>query len=206
MPTPENILRQLAAIAATWRVLAIAWHGYFALLVLALLMRLPLPQRALGILLSLPLFSVSALAWSVGNAFTGACFALVGLVLLVLALRLSREKASVAPPWALAAGAALFVYGWTYPHFVSAPAPLHYAVAAPAGLLPCPTLAIVSGPALAARGLGARAWPLVLAAAALFYGLFGALRLGVALDWGLAAGAVILACSVFFGARRSEAT
>jgi hypothetical protein len=40
------------------------------------------------------------------------------------------------------------------------------------------------------RGLHSRVWSLVLATAALFYGAFGALHLGVTIDWMLTGGGI----------------
>jgi hypothetical protein len=95
------------------------------------------------------------------------------------------------PPWAFWAGVASLSYGWLYPHFLDVD-PIAYLVAAPVGLVPCPTLAVVIGVALLGGGLGSRAWSLVLAALGLFYGLFGVFRLGVLLDLGLLLAATVL--------------
>ena len=78
-----------------------------------------------------------------------------------------------------------------YPHFLVGPA-ASYLYASPAGLLPCPTLAIAIGFALLGNGLGSRPWSLTLAAVGLFYGLFGVFRLGVYLDIALVGGAIAL--------------
>jgi hypothetical protein len=61
---------------------------------------------------------------------------------------------------------------------------------APTGLVPCPTLSLMIGFALIAGGLAARTWSLTLAAAGVFYGAFGAARLGVTIDLALIAGAL----------------
>ena len=78
-------------------------------------------------------------------------------------------------------------------HFLEDGSVVRYLCAAPTGLIPCPTLSVVVGFALFADGLGSRAWPAVLAALGLLYGLFGALWLGVYLDAGLIIGAIALA-------------
>ena len=50
----------------------------------------------------------------------------------------------------------------------------------PTGLVPCPTLSIVIGLALIVEGLDSRIWTSVLVGATgVFYGIFGAVRLGV---------------------------
>lgn len=46
-----------------------------------------------------------------------------------------------------------------------------------------------------------RAWEFVLGAAGLFYGVFGAVRLGVAIDWVLAVGAAVLLGTAIGGGR-----
>ncbi len=79
--------------------------------------------------------------------------------------------------------------GWVYPHFLATDSFLPYLYAAPVGLLPCPTLLAVTGLALILRGLDCRPWSLTLGAVGLFYGLFGALRLGVVIDGTLILGA-----------------
>lgn len=67
-----------------------------------------------------------------------------------------------------------------------------YAYAAPLGLIPCPTLALVTGFALFAGGLVSRTWVVVLGAAGASYALFGALGLGVWIDLALLVGATAL--------------
>ena len=41
-------------------------------------------------------------------------------------------------------------------------------------------------------GLNSRTWSLILAVAALFYGVFGSLYLGVTIDWVLAGGGIAM--------------
>ena len=157
----------------------------------------------MGILLALPLVSVSALAWLAANPFNGTFFALAGIGLAVIAAGLPRTRIQLAPPWAIVAGVLLFAFGWAYPHFLDTRSYLLYLYAAPTGLIPCPTLAIVTGLALIAGGLGSRAWSLVLGGTGIFYGLFGAMRLGVELDWVLPLGALIMLGTVFATSRTS---
>ena len=79
-----------------------------------------------------------------------------------------------------------------YPHFLEQFSPAVYLVAAPTGLIPCPTLWLVIGFTLLAGGLGSRAWSLVLAVAGAFYACSECARFGVTLDIALAAGALCL--------------
>ena len=92
----------------------------------------------------------------------------------------------------------MIAFGWTYPHFLNVANPLEYFYAAPTGIIPCPTLSIIIGFTLALGGLRSRSWCLVLAAVGFYYGFFGALWLGVKVDWILllaAAGAAYAAFS-----------
>jgi hypothetical protein len=197
MPSPEQILNSLTAVANQWWLLAAAWHVYFAVLAIGLLIGTRPSKRVAGILLALPLLSVSVLAWTAANPFNGLLFGLVGIALIVLALRLPNERIQVGPAWAVGAGVLMFVFGWVYPHFLDTFPPLAYLYAAPTGLVPCPTLSIVIGLALIVEGLGARTWTTVLGITGIFYGLFGALRLGVGIDIVLLAGAILVLLAVY---------
>lgn len=205
MPTPEQILSGLNEIANRWQLLAVVWHVYFAVLAIGLLAGIRPSKRLAGVLLSLPLFSVSALAWSTANPFNGMLFAVIGVAMMVIAARLPQEPIQHAPRWETGAGVLMFLFGWVYPHFLEMSSWLPYLYAAPTGLVPCPTLSIVIGLSLIVGGFESRAWSLVLGAAGLFYGLFGALRLGVVIDLILLLGALL---TVFVGIlpqdRRSE--
>jgi hypothetical protein len=197
MPTPEEILAGLSTIANDWRLLAILWHGYFAVLILGLAAGLRLKERLFGVLLAVPLLSVSALAWIHGNPFNGLLFAFTGILLLGIAARLRQEDGGISPMRLTVPGAFLIVFGWVYPHFLNDTGLLAYLYSAPTGLVPCPTLSIVIGFTLVLRGLRSRAWCLVLCAAGLFYGAFGAGRLGVTIDWILFVGALATAYAAF---------
>ena len=56
-------------------------------------------------------------------------------------------------------------------------------------------LSIIIGLALMQKGPVSRAWMTVLAVTGVFYGLMGAVYLGVVLDWVLLAGALLLLIS-----------
>lgn len=197
MPAPEQILSSLAAVANQWQMLAIAWHIYFAVLVAGLALGVRPSKRTGGILLALPLLSVSALAWLSANPFNGLLFALAAVALLWIAARLPQERMHVAPVWLTGLGALMFVFGWVYPHFLQTASWVPYLYAAPVGLIPCPTLSIVIGLSLMVDNFESRAWSLVLGGMGLFYGLFGALRLGVTMDLVLLAGALVVLVVAF---------
>jgi len=193
MPTPGQIHEGLAAVASQWSSVAILWHVAIASLLAALLLERWPTRRTLALLLALPLASVCAFAWLAHNPFNGVLFAAGAVALAVIGARLPQAASRRAPaPWAMA-GFALIAFGWVYPHFLEDGSWLRYLYAAPVGLVPCPTLAAVTGFALLTGGLDSRAASLTLAALGLFYGLFGVFGLGVQLDAVLIVGAAALA-------------
>jgi hypothetical protein len=192
VPIPEQILNGLGEIATTWRWLAVIWHAYLAVLVIGLALGVRPPRRVSGILVGLPLLSVSALAWWSGNPFNGSVFGLVGVLVLAISARLGETRVIVAPPWAWVPGVLMVIFGWLYPHFLKATSFVAYLYSAPLGLIPCPTLSMVVGLGLLMGGFGSRGWTLIVGITGLFYGLFGTVRLGVSLDWVLVVGALWL--------------
>ena len=198
MPTAEQILSALHQIANQWQMLAMMWHLYFGVLAVGLVLRQRPSKRVGALLLGLPLLSVSILAWISANPFNGAIFALVGLALIALALRLPDEPIQIAPVWGLYSGLLMFLFGWVYPHFLDTASFIPYLYASPTGLVPCPTLSIVIGLSLIVGGFNSRTWSLILGATGLFYGLFGALRLGVTIDLFLLFGSLMLVVEDFW--------
>lgn len=195
MPAADAILAGLRTVANEWSGLAIAWHAYFAALAVALLAGWRPEQRDLGLYLVLPFVSVATLGWLTGDPFNATALAAVGLVLLLVSCFLGRAPVAPGPAWAVAAGAALFLLGWAYPQFLDTDSHWPYLYRGPLGLLPAPTLAAVTGLSAAFGGFESRTWSVLLALATAAYGLFGALYLGVSLDWALPAGAAVLALS-----------
>jgi hypothetical protein len=196
MPSSESVLSSLTAIANEWRTLAIAWHVALATLLLATLAGWRPSNRLLGLLLVSPILSVSAMAWASGNPFNGATFAALALLLVTVASRLSPKPVQLSPPFFLVPGTLLVAFAWVYPHFLETDRWRAYAYAAPLGLIPCPTLSLVVGVTLMFCGLQSRAWGTTLAAAGLAYGAIGVFRLGVALDYPLLTGALLLGAAV----------
>jgi hypothetical protein len=190
MPSPEEIMRGLKEITNAWQFLAILWHVYFAILMLIVISGRRPPKRLAGLLLVIPFFSVSALAWMSANIFNGMFFALSGAALLFITIRLPRSRIQTAPFKAIALGVIMFVFGWIYPHFLKTESFIPYLYSAPTGLIPCPTLASVIGLSIILGSFGAHAWSAVLAITGVFYSLFGAIYLGVQLDWILLFGAL----------------
>jgi hypothetical protein len=204
MPTPNDILTGLKAITNDWVWLAMFWHAYFFIIILALIFGARPPKRVVGLLLALPLLSVSVLAWGQANPFNGTVFGIVAITLGVIALKMPADPVRIARPWLTVTGALMMVFGWVYPHFLVDAGPTQYLYAAPTGLIPCPTTSIVIGLSLLLGGFGSRAWCLVLAATGLFYGAFGALVLGVTIDWTLFAGALTMAWTGLYAVSRNN--
>lgn len=192
MPSAAEILATLTSISNDWTTLAAAWHIILAAAIIAVALGWR-PGRRLGaIALTVPLLSVGALAWGSGNPFNAIVFLLFAILLAVLALRLPSVRVAPAASWARFAGAFLIAFGWTYPHFLEGGSWLRYLYEAPTGLIPCPTLSVVIGLTLLASGFSSRAYSLSLGFLGMFYGAFGAFRLGVTLDIALMAGAIVL--------------
>lgn len=194
MPAPSEILSQLTTMSRELAWLAVAWHLLLLAALLWRIARAPGQLRLVPLLLILLPLSVASAAALYQNPFNATSF---GTLAVALALATSRRRAAAATAsWAAWTGGALLVYGWCYPHFVAGPW-YRVLIAAPLGVVPCPTLAVLSGLTLVSGGLGARAIPGLLSLWTAFYALFGIFRLGVYLDAGLlgATAALLAQCS-----------
>lgn len=187
----ETIVHGLAVIAREWRAVAIAWHAAAALL-MAVLVLGGGTKRLVAEALTVPVFSVAALAWWSGNPFNGAVFSVTGVVLLVLAARVPDSPVAFASRWQIAAGVSLCAFGWVYPHFLEGPW-WHYLYQAPLGLIPCPTLTFIVGISLITQSFQSSGWAFAVAWISALYGVTGVFVLGVGIDWVLVAGAALLA-------------
>jgi hypothetical protein len=208
MPSADAILTHLTLATNGAAALAIGWHLVGAIAVAALLLGWRPSKWAAGVLLTAPITSAAAVAFFFGNPFNGVVLTALSSVLLVLTTRFEDGRVARGSAGATGAGILMIAFGAWYPHFLETRTIVAYLYAAPTGVVPCPTLAVVIGVALVANGLGGRVWALTLAAAGLFYGVFGAVRLGVRLDLALVAGAVALLLATLFRAphtRRSAA-
>lgn len=193
MPTPTDLLAQLAATAHAFRNVALVWH--LAVIAALALVRLGAwsPRNPHAAWLSgAPVVSAAMLALASHNPFNAVVLGVVAIALAAIAGALpERPWASPAPTWR-AIGLLTVGYALAYPHFVQIATWSDFAFA-PTGVLPCPSLALTLGFALLAEGFGSKAWSLVAAAAGAAYGVFGVVRLGVWLDLGLIAAAIALA-------------
>lgn len=192
MPAAANILETLASIANGRTAMAVAWHVVLAAVIAAVLAGWRPVRKPAATAMAVPLLSVAILAWLSGNPFNGIVFLLFAVLLAALGSGLPPVRVAPAPAWARIVGASLVAFGWIYPHFLSGGTWFKYLYAAPTGLIPCPTLSVLVGLTLLAGGFSSRAFPLTLGFLGMFYGAFGAFRLGVTIDVVLLTGSVVL--------------
>lgn len=196
MPSATDILAQLTTAANEMMPLALAWHVLIALVAAAMLGGWRPPDRHAAWLLIGPALSVCFVWIAYEGWFNAVSFGLLASALALLTPRRGawRVRGST---WSLALGCALTLYGFVYPHFVEG-AWYRTLYAAPVGVAPCPTLAILAGFALVTGAGESRRTPVVLAVWTAFYAAYGILKLGVILDVGLVVatvGLVLLAVS-----------
>jgi hypothetical protein len=192
MPDRDRILLALTSAANDGFVLAVLWHSFLGAVLFDVAGGWRPSRREAGLVLSVPLVSVSFASMIEASFFNAVVFAVLAVALAaVTALPGGSEAVTAGAPWARILGAAVIAFGWTYPHFLSGSL-MHYAYAAPVGLIPCPTLAILVGFGLLSDGLHSHAWSWVVGAAAAAYAGFGAVHLGVWLDLPLLLGAGVL--------------
>ena len=206
MPTPQEILRQLAEITNEQRLVAMGWHVMMAIvaivaIALGLGWRPSRRQAALG--LAGPCVSVAILAAVHGNPFNAAVFTALAAFLALAGLRLEAGRVVRGAAWTAWVGGATLTFGLVYPHFLEVSGWLEHLLAAPFGVIPCPTLAVTIGLLLVADGLGSRIVALVRAVAGVLCALFGALRLGVSIDLVLLVGSFALLARALLPARGS---
>ncbi len=185
MPSADDILRDLTRTAHEGETVALAWH-VLVLIALILTASGARPSRRLAAaLLALPAVSVSALAFTTRNMFNGIVFAALAATLPALAWRAAASPLRGPTRGLFWLGAVGVAYALVYPHFAQVSSPFAYALFAPVGVLPCPTLALMIGLTLLAGGFQLRGLPIALALAGVFYAVFGVVALGVVLDLGL---------------------
>ena len=192
MPSSEFILAGLTSLSNDWQLIAIGFHLYFVILIIVTIAGVTLSRKIAGFLLAVPPLSVSILAWSGMNLFNGFVFAIITILLVIYSMCLPMDRIYFSSTGFMIIGIIMLAFGWVYPHFLNTRSFIPYLYAAPLGIVPCPTLCAIIGCTLIIGGLGSRSWSIVLGTAGIFYGIFGTLRLGVALDWVLVAGAITL--------------
>ncbi len=204
MPTRQEILAGLTWLANEYTGIAIIWH-IITFILIAILFAGWKPGNNLMILMlsSLPM-SVSMFAFLQGNFFNAAVFTFLAIISIYAALRSGNEGIKGNRAWPDIVGLLLIIYGLFYPEFLNTISLLEYTYAAPTGLIPCPTLAILTGFALMYRGFGSVTWAITLIISGMFYGLFGVFYLNMYLDWFLVAGTSILLLNTSFSQKKSR--
>lgn len=192
MPNSTEILAGLSRIANAGFGVAVAWHVALGALLVALVAGWRPPVRAIAAFAIAMLASVCAAAWAFGNPFNAAAFAALVVALAIIARSAPSGRSGGSTRVASAFGGLLAAFAWSYPHFLHGRPALAYMIAAPIGLVPCPTLALLIGLALAGYRPEARSWSIVLGATGLLYGAFGVFRLSVAIDVALIIGSIVL--------------
>jgi hypothetical protein len=189
MPSSDVILDQLTVIANEWRWLAAVWHAAIMAILVHAFLRRP-SQRKVGMLLAVPMLSVGVMAVWVSNPFNAIAFMLLALSLAVVATHLDSRSCALGSRFQAGAGLLLFAFGFLYPHFLAKEVWTAFVYMSPFGLLPCPTLAVVTGISLIFGSFGSRRWSATLMPALVVYGGIGVVVLGVWMDVVLIAGAV----------------
>ncbi len=203
MPTPGEILAGLISITNRGFIFAVAWHLLVGAGLIAAYQQWRASPRLEGALLIAPLLSVSAFAWGVHERFNGTVFLALSAALGLISWR-SNRVAVPRQKWTRVLGVVLISFAWVYPEFLRGWPQVTYLIAAPMGLIPCPTLALVMGFTLLGYGPSSRAWAVVLALAASFYAGVGVMRLGVTIDLVLLVGAMGLAVRALGRSRGAE--
>ena len=193
MLSKEEILRSLSHLAKNYMQIAIIWHlVLYIFLAVVLLARTKVSNRMTGCLLSLLMLSVSLFAWLAKNPFNGLVFLLAGLAMFFFSYTVQSQKINLNPSVKLrAVGIVILLFGLLYPHFLGPPGFVYF-YAAPAGIIPCPTLLVITGFSLMFELRQFRKWMIILLDAAIFYSLFGVFVLRVYIDVVLVLASVLL--------------
>lgn len=192
MPTPVEILNGLAYAANQFTTLSIIWHVILLILVVLLIIGKKINIKTIAALLAIFLLSVGVIAVYTHNPFNAIMFAVAALLFGIYTLKFKPEPAGLSWDIVPVIGLVMFLFGFIYPHFLEGSAFYKYLYASPMGLIPCPTLSAFIGITLMLKGFNSRRWMVTAAVFGLFYGIFGVLRLGVYLDAGLIAGALLV--------------
>jgi hypothetical protein len=190
MLTRNNILSSLQFLANEYVDLSIAWHVLVVfVLVLAIYNKKLSGKLSYGICGFLFL-SVSLMAAVVINPFNFVIFLALAFVFLRKSVFQSHSELYLRRQTFNEASAYILILsGLVYPHFLSGNV-LLYLIAAPIGIIPCPTLLVTSGFMLL-FSITHTKLHYVLIAVNVFYGVIGVFFLGVALDVMLILSAVI---------------
>lgn len=197
MLTREEILAGLTSLANEYSNIAITWHVIILIIMAALFAGWKPGNSIMILLLSSLLMSVSVFAGMQGNIFNAGVFAFLVIMSIYCTLRSGNGNVTGDRSMADISGLLLIIFGLSYPEFFKSTSLLEYAYASPTGLIPCPTLAVLTGFGLVYKGFMSQTWAITLGAAGMFYGLFGVMYLGIYIDWVLVAGAFVLLINTF---------
>ena len=197
MPKTEEIINGLQSIVNDYSTFAIIWHAVFYFLMAGLIAKWQPSNKLFGILLCLPLISVSVFAWLSGNPFNGILFFIITILIFIFGLKTSNQPIHISQAPFMVIGILMIVFGLVYPHFINSSSFLKYFYASPVGLIPCPTLSILIGFLLLYNGFSSQSITITFIAFGLFYGIFGVLKLAVYLDIFLILGSITLLVKYF---------
>ena len=197
----QEIVNGLQTIVNEYSMFSTLWHVAFYILIIALLAKWKPSNELFTILLCLPLLSVAVFAWTAGNPFNGILFSIATILIFIFGFKAPGQPVDFSQGVFWSAGIFMIAFGLVYPHFLETNSVFKYLYASPVGLIPCPTLSILIGFALLFNGFGSNAITLTLIVFGLFYGIFGALKLAVHLDFFLVLGTVTLLVKYIFSLR-----
>ena len=197
MPKTDEILTGLQGIVNNYSSIAIVWHVILYALIVALLARWLPTNKLFVLLMCLPVISVAVMAFMAGNPFNGILFSVLAILLFIFGLRASGQPVQTSSLAFMVIGILMIVFGLVYPHFINEGSFVRFLYASPVGLIPCPTLSLLIGFLLLYNGFGSQSVTLTFVIFGLFYGIFGALKLGVYLDIFLVFGSVSLLVKYF---------
>lgn len=150
------------------------------------------------LVLSSMLMSVSVFASLQDNLFNAAVFAFLVIMSLYAMLKSNTEKIAGDRSRPDIIGLLLIIFGLVYPEFLKTNSLIEYSYTSPTGLIPCPTLSVLTGFSLMYKGFRSQLWSVTIGIAGMFYGLMGVFYLGMYIDWVLVGGAIYLLLHTFF--------
>lgn len=201
MLSKEEILAGLTALANEYANIAIAWHVVILILFTALFAGWKPGNSLMILVLSSMLMSVSAFASLQDNFFNAAVFAFLVIMSLYATVKSNTEKITGDRSRPDIIGLLLIIFGLVYPEFLKTNSLIEYSYASPTGLIPCPTLSVVTGFSLMYKGFRSQLWSVMIGISGMFYGLMGVFYLEMYIDWVLVGGAMYLLLHTFFLSR-----
>jgi hypothetical protein len=190
MPTANEILLSLQFLANKYVEMSIAWHVIIVFVIILAIYNKKINTKLYLGICGFLFLSVSLMAAIVMNPFNFLFFLLLAIVFLRKSLlqvhsHLHFKRQTVSKVFAYL----LILSGLIYPHFLG-PEILVYFMAAPVGIIPCPTLLVTSGLTLLFTIPDIKL-NYFLIPANVFYGAIGVFFLAVTLDIILLLAAII---------------